>query len=325
MRTTILTQALILGLLIKPVLSQTVSNYKYKLDNGINIVTEKGWNWVNASQTFTPIDSAPTRDALVIRIKSVGDLFGESKITVKKNNLEINPASAKEGSYVVHANCRLLSTPSGSITFEVSNVQVKPKMQTVLTVLVHDVQVSITEAPKSSKGLSYYELKLLNYKGDQGVRGEIYFFKPGTKTPRIPPAEPQGDYYGLTKPGIYDIQTLFDLNATDFDYKLWFQNMQLKPDTRYILAINLNAAELRYAGGNYEVKALQLYPAGTAKLLNEAAKPQPSKKVFGFERPQRFTLCPPGTYDVLLDYGFGVRYEWRKNVECKVGERVEVK
>ena len=53
--------------------SQKVSNYTYKLDNGISVKTEQGWNQVWVTQSFSALQATdPTPVALSIR--TLGDL-----------------------------------------------------------------------------------------------------------------------------------------------------------------------------------------------------------------------------------------------------------
>ncbi|MBK7626685.1 MAG: hypothetical protein IPJ16_05695 [Bacteroidales bacterium] len=37
-------------------------------------------------------------------------------------------------------------------------------------------------------------------------------------------------------------------------------------------------------------------------------------EIISYEPATHVTACPPGTYDVLVNYGNGVKYEWRKGL-----------
>ncbi len=306
-----------------PSFPQTISNYEYKFDNGMKMVTEKGWNLVNISQTFNILDTARTKSPLLIKVNSIGDLISESKFKVFKDSSEVNPEIAAVGSYKLSVECRLLQN-NGSISFEVNDVVIKEKLQTILTISVHNTEILIQESNAYNNGLMVYETYVIKNTGQNGIETTPHFYAPGTVSPEIPPAEALDHYLGKNKPGIYDIKTNIELKMTGFSHIIWLQGITLKPDIRYVFSFNLNVGELRYSGGDSNVKAVHLYPAGTANKLKGVAKPQKNIEVFGFERPSWFTISPPGTYDILLEYGPQIKYEWRKNVVCKVGEQTDI-
>lgn len=303
---------------------QTVLNYQYNLTNGSKVVTEKGWNRVYVKQVFINIDSAKPEVTVLTAIISIGKLISKSDIMLLKDEKKVDALTAKEGSYSMKIKCSLQEN-AGFISFDVDGIEIKTGMQTHVTISVHDALIRIAEKNEKSKGLSYYEYKLINYSGNQGIRSEVKFFSPGTTTPRITPAEPMGDYYGLIKSGTYDLNLLNDINMAGFGYVVWLKNMSLKPDCKYYITIDLNAAEVRCAVPDNKIMAVYFYPVGTADTQNGTAKPDKKKQVYGFERPARFTLSPPGTYDILIDYNWGEKYEWRKGIVCKAGEKTEIK
>ena len=72
------------------------------------------------------------------------------------------------------------------------------------------------------------------------------------------------------------------------------------------------------------MQTIHLYPAGTANKLKGIAKPQKNIEILEIKRPTWFTICPPGTYDVLLGFNKGTKYEWRKAIVAKTGEKTDV-
>ena len=74
-----------------------------------------------------------------------------------------------------------------------------------------------------------------------------------------------------------------------------------------------------------DVKALLLYPAGTA--VKQTGNPAPIKNLetISYDNVTVANCCSPGTYDVLLKFGNGTKYEWRKNIAITSGVKTEVK
>jgi hypothetical protein len=73
------------------------------------------------------------------------------------------------------------------------------------------------------------------------------------------------------------------------------------------------------------VKALHLYPAGTAQKQTGKAEPIKNMESISYDNITIANCCSPGTYDVLLQYAKGSKYEWRKNIAVSTGVRTEVK
>jgi len=98
----------------------------------------------------------------------------------------------------------------------------------------------------------------------------------------------------------------------------------LKADVSYKIAINLNAGVIVYSGGNKEVKEFHLYPAGTAATQAKPAIDK-TKEIVNHENITMTNPCAPGSYDVLLEYGKGAKFEWKKGITIQSGVRTEVK
>ncbi|MRR09959.1 hypothetical protein EG831_07800 [bacterium] len=306
--------------------AQTVTNYSYKLDNGIKVVTERGWNWCRATQSFANQERPGPTGSLTVAVSAVGDLIAGSEVKVLKAGAEVDPATLAPGSYDLRVACPLSSATKGTISFDVAGVAVKPGMDTRVAVSLHDVQVAVDEKPEQRKGLAYYETKTNRYQGNWEQNGNWSlprFYAPGDHKAKIAPDEPGGDYYGKIKPGTYDI--CLDIFTRAGGHLIWLENLSLKPDAGHRIVTNLNAAEVAYTGGKFEVKMLHFYPAGTAAKTK--GKPRTDKRTerFAIEGPDHVTPCPPGTYDVLVDFSYGLRYEWRTGVTLEVGRKAEIK
>jgi hypothetical protein len=107
--------------------------------------------------------------------------------------------------------------------------------------------------------------------------------------------------------------------------KIWLENFTMKPDIGYKITTNLNCGGITYSGMNREVKALHLYPAGTAARKTGAPAPDKALELIKYDTPASVNPCSPGSYDVLLNIGNGVKYEWRPNLAVKTGGRTDVK
>jgi hypothetical protein len=98
----------------------------------------------------------------------------------------------------------------------------------------------------------------------------------------------------------------------------------MKPDISYKIGTNLNAGVIVYTGGNKDVKAMHLYPAGTAQQIAKPA-PDKSREIITYETGLSGSACSPGHFDVMLEYGKGAKYEWKPGIVVQTGIRKEVK
>ncbi|PKN73419.1 MAG: hypothetical protein CVU52_07185 [Deltaproteobacteria bacterium HGW-Deltaproteobacteria-10] len=319
-------------------LAQTVANYSYKLDNGVVVKTERGWNYVKVSESFIKQKNHQETGALTVKVRATGNLISTSEVTVLQNGVAFNPGSLAPGNYDLNVTCRLSSANKGNITFEVRGISIKSVMEndakgistkyimdTSVDITVHDVQIVIEEKAVARKGLARYETRSLNYVGTGGSWNLPLFYRPGDRTRKIMPDEPAADYHGAIKPGNYDICQKINIEWLGFEHKIWLQNMELKADTSYKITCILNSAEVIYTGGVYSMKELAFYPPGYAIKMKD--KPQRNRKleVFSHGKPWQTTACPPGTYDLMLDHHGQVQNQWREGVVLEAGKKTEVK
>lgn len=315
----------ILSLMILSIQGQTVSNYSYLLDNGISVKTAHCWNHVWVQQTFEAIKEVTTVVPLVVNIRTLGDLKSSSAFKLLSSGKEVNMQKAVPGTYDLKLTFKLSGKP-GTLSFVIDNVVIKPKTKTSLSVTLYDYQINIAEAPGALKGLSSYESSVSYFKGSPGqntYKVVISFYAKGKHDAKITPDEAAGETSGKIKPGTYDVQMTIGISTQK--HEVWLENFVMKPDVSYKIATNLNAGIIIYSGGDKDVKAMYLYPTGTA--AQQAAKPAPDKtrEIISYESITSTNACPPNAYDVLLNFGGGKKYEWRKNIVIQAGLRTEVK
>lgn len=305
--------------------SQPVSNYVYKLDNGINVKCEHCWNQVWIQQSNTPMSEADKNTPLSVNIRALGDLISGSEFKLLSAGKEVKLQGAAPGTYDLKLNFKLSGKP-GSLSFQVGNIVIKPKTKTLVSVTLYDYQIMVEEKQASLGGLAQYESEVNRCKThtvQEGYSGIPTFYEKGRHDKALPPDQPSGNTKGKIKAGTYDVQIA--IKISDQTHKLWLENFQMKPDMNYKVAVNLNAGGIVYTGGNKDVKELILYPAGTA--AKQAGKPGPvsNQETISYDNITVANCCSPGTYDVLLRFAKDSKYEWRKNIAITTGLRTEVK
>ena len=303
---------------------QTVSNYTCKLDNGIVVRTEKCWNQVWVSQAFgaiNPADKAP----LSISLRTLGDLTAGSSFKLLSSGKEIKLQDAKPGTYTMKLIFKLSGKP-GTLSFDVDNVLIKAGSKTTVSVTLYDFQILIHETPGNQNGLSSYTSKVNRYKGnpdDNASFGIPSFYAKGKHDAPITPDNVVNNKSGKIKPATYDLVLSFGTSGRI--QKLWLENFTMKPNVSYEIITNLNAGIITYAGVNKDVKAIHLYPAGTAGRQTGNPAPDKNLELFKCDNQTLTSACPPGTYDVLLNIKNGTKYEWRNNLAVQTGIRTGVK
>jgi hypothetical protein len=312
------------ALLTLPLLSQTTSNFIYKLDNGIVVKMERDWTHEWVQQRQDPVTGTePT--SVNVSVRTMGDLTQSSVSKLTSGGKDIRMKDAAPGTYDLKITSKLSGKP-GTISFDVKGIVVKPKMKTSVTVTIYNYQINIEETPGASKGLASYETMISRYKGstEQSIKwGTTSLYPKGTHDKSIAPTESAADNKGKINPGAYDM--LLSIESCGTSQKVWLENFAMKPNVNYKITVNLNAGELVYAGVVRDVKRLHMYPAGTADKQQGAAKPDKNLEVICYEPATSRFACPPGSYDVLVNIGNGTKYEWRKNVIVRTGIRTDVK
>ena len=305
--------------------AQPVSNYIYKLNNGITVKTEHCWNQVWIQQTYSTLNEGDKASPLIVNIRALGDLISGSEYKLQSAGKEVKMQGVAPGTYDLLLNFKLSGKP-GTLSFVVGNVVIKPKTKTSVSVTLYDYQILMEEKQASLNGLAQYE-SLVNRCKSHTIQDTYFgiptFYEKGKHDKAISPDKSDGNTKGKIKPGTYDV--LLSIGISNQTHKVWLENFQLKADMSYKVSVNLNAGGIVYTGGNTDVKGMLLYPAGTS--TRQTGKPEPIKSLetISYDNITVANCCSPGTYDVLLRFAKDSRYEWRKNIAITTGIRTEVK
>jgi hypothetical protein len=320
----IITLLIFSAVLVLSLQAQKVSNYAYKLDNGITVRTEQCWNQVWVSQSFAASNASdPT--PLALNVRTLGDLTVNTSFKLFAAGKEVKTQGAKPGIYLMKVSGKLTGKP-GTINFDIGDIEIKAKNKTAVSVILYDYQVNIEEVPGSLKGVSAYSSTIERYKGTIDMSpssGIPAFYVKGARDKPVPPEETTGNKKGKIKPGTYDL--LITPGVPGRAQKVWLENFTMKPDVTYNITLNLNAGVIEYAGGIKDVKAIHLYPAGVADRQKGTAAPDRDLEIMKCDGFGSSSSCPPGTYDVLLNHNNGAKYEWKKNIAVTTGRKTQVK
>ena len=304
--------------------AQPVKDYIYKLDNGITVKTEHCWSQVWVQQSYAAL-TANDKSPLSVNIRTLGDLISGSTFKLFSSGKEIKMQGAAPGTYDLKLIFKLSGKP-GTLSFVVGNVLIKPKTKTSVSVTLYDYQILIEETPASSNGLSSYETLVNRYKSN--TIQDLYFGIPsfytkGKHDKPLPPDQSTDKTEGKIKPGTYDL--LISIGISGQTHNVWLENLTMKPDIMYKISTNLNAGGIVYTGGNKDVNMIELYPAGTVATQTGNPAPNKSIRIISYDNMKVANCCSPGTYDVLLNFKNGSRYEWRKNIIIQTGTKTDVK
>jgi hypothetical protein len=304
--------------------SQPVSEYTYKLDNGISVKTEHCWNQVWIQQDYAALQAAD-KAPLSVSIRTLGELTSGSSFKLLRAGKEVKTQGAAPGTYDLKLSFKLSGKP-GTLGFVIGNVVIKPKTKTTVTITLYDYQISVAESPASLKGLSSFESVVNKFKGNTDQTNNVgipSFYMKGKHDKAITPDESVKKTSGKIKPGTYDV--LITIYISDEVQKVWLENFTIKPDVNYAISTNLNGGVITYTGSNKDVKNMRLYPYGTAAKQTGTPAPVKNIELTSYENVSMVYACRPGSYDVLLDTKNGTKFEWRKNIIVKTGSRTEVK
>jgi hypothetical protein len=313
----------ILAIMIFSLQSQPISDYIRKLDNGITVKSEHTWSQVWVQQNYTPI-AAGDQTPLAVTVRALGDLISGSSYVLQSKGKEVKLKGVAPGAYDLKMTFKLSGEP-GTLSFLVNNVLIKPKSKTNLSVTLYDYQIMIN-ATASSGALSTYETAVQRCKASlsqESLSGIPVFYVKGDHNKSIVPDENTGKIKGKIKPGTYDL--LLTVTLSGQSHKIWLENFQMKAGTNYKITTNLNAGGIVYTGGNKQVKAMHLYPAGTSSSQKGTPGPVKNLETISYTDVAALNCCTPGTFDILLRYGNGDKYEWRKNIGVTTGSKTEVK
>jgi hypothetical protein len=304
--------------------AQPVSDYSYKLDNNITIKTERCWSQVWVQQTYSPMTAAD-KTPLAVNIRALGDLISGSAFKLQNAGKEVRMQGAAPGTYDLKLTFKLSGKP-GTLSFVIGNIAIKAKTKTSVAVTLYDYQILIEESPGSFSGLSSYETMVNRYRSNtiQDLYSGIpAFYAKGQHDKTISPDQTLSKTSGRIKSGTYDL--LVSISISGQTQKVWLENFLMKPDINYKISTNLNAGVITYSGGNKDVKAMQLYPAGTAARQSGNPAPDKNLEIISYQTVTVLNSCSPGTYDILLNFKNGAKYEWRKNIIIQTGTKTDIK
>src|SRR5450759_3492828 len=224
---------------ILSLLAQPVSEYTYKLDNGITVKTEHCWNQVWVQKDYAALKTGE-KTPLTVITRTLGDLTSGSSYKLLRSGKEVKMLGAAAGTYDLKLMFKLSGKP-GTLSFVVSNVLIKPQTKTSVTITIYFYQISIAETPGPLKGLSFYDLKINKFKGNTDQSNNMgipSFYAKGKHNKPIPPDESTNNTSGKIKPGTYDV--LISIGISGQAQKVWLENFTMKPDINYMIATNLN-------------------------------------------------------------------------------------
>ncbi len=304
--------------------AQPVSNYSCKLDNGINVRTENSWSHVWVQQDYEAIKPGDNAPPLTANIRALGDLISGSSFKLISSGKEVKLQGVTAGTYDMKLTFKLSGTP-GTLSFIVNNILIKPKTRTIVSVVLYDYQILISENQESQGGFAGFDSKVNRCKVNtiQDIyHGIPAFYEVGKHDKPIPPVEKKSETNGRVKAGTYDI--LIKVNISDQVHKLWLENFEMKAGINYTIVTNLNAGIITYSGSSKSVKSLHLYPAGTSDRLTGSPARAKNLELISYSNLSVANCCSPGTYDILLDYG-NSKYEWKKNIAVSTGAKTQIR
>jgi hypothetical protein len=302
--------------------AQTVSEYAYKLDNGVIVKSERCWNQVWVQQEYVALKPGE-KSPVTISTRVLGDLTAGSSFKLLKDGKEVKVQGATAGTYEMRLTYKLSGRP-GTLSFVIGNVSIKPESKTNINITLYDYQIGITESTLALNGLSAFDSKISRFKGNTeqtNNSGIPVFYAKGNHNNAISADEGSGKTTGKIKPGTYDV--LLSMTISGQVQKLWLENFTLKPNISYVINTNLNGGVIVYSGTNRNVKKIHLYPAGTAARQTGSPAPIKNLEIGSYENISSNNSCAPGSYDILL--AENGKFEWRKNFVVTPGVRAMVK
>jgi len=326
--------------------AQKIEGVKYVIDYGLQPRIEKSWHMTRVSQniSFKETPEGITRrfdfnihwyaavklSAFKIQVmNSAGAVVDEPKPGTP-------PASLPAGLY----GAMITGTYAdgfGEISFKLSGLEIKDPpppapgkpLQSSLTSVRLDFnfpQVKVRKSPAKLGGKTRWDLATYWAPGrkDGGYVGRPILLQAGTQN-RIQGIE-GADWWGTYKPGVYDLLLNADISRAGKPFDVRRTGIKLVADTRYDIDYVLNGGAVIVKGPNVP-HVIHFYKPGTADKVGPVKSwtPYPPNQTWSIEGPGFAGCCPPGIYDILYNYGHGARYDWRKNVDIKVGDLVELK
>lgn len=311
-----------------------VEDYQYVLNNGIKVHTVEGWDFVYAWPKKIEADTtlAATEGRISFTINAQGNLIAPGttiQLTGANSSYALTPGKeikAAPGKYRAEVRAPLQGGV-GNISFAVKNISVQPQSVTKIGILLNDVLVMVSASKDNLDGQAIYEFQGEMSKNDRRQDGftEIAgFFKDFKSREQLEVVDGIYDYKAKVNPGVFALKLEMVPSWADKKIVVWLDNFKFEPDTYYKIMINANGAYLECVRDD-RPNLMQFYPVGSAKKLG--LHEDKKLELFSFENmgKGRVSPCPIGVYDILLNYGYGERYEWVQNVRFDYGKLTQVK
>lgn len=305
--------------------ARSVTDYRYALENGIEVVTDHGWNFVFVYEQTEEFDDEQKAE-LKLEARSVaGMLAGKNTFELMTSDgqrtagLEGRPGVYHVDPGAYSAACTLpLEDGKGEISFHIEDIKAVAGESTTLSAVFNEVGIELAEEADAKGGLATYGALSRIHDGERGPTIYPHMYRSGSHDDELDPAESINDQTHRIAPGTYDLFLEMDISCAGFKYRIWLNGIELKKDTRTNVTVNLHGSEIevRSASGN-RPDMIHFYRKGAANEIG--LEEDKDLELYSIEGPG--CACPAGTYDILLNYGYGERYEWKKSVPCRIGKK----
>ncbi|MDY6787143.1 MAG: hypothetical protein SVK54_03350 [candidate division WOR-3 bacterium] len=315
---------MILVLGICSISALSISDYHYELDNGVTLETINGWDFVHH---YTRTDTVTEREEamdLYLDFDDLGRLLsGRSKVTIinQSGDTVQKECSRKafkleKGEYNIHVELPLIND-NGFIAYKINGIDIDGLHYEDITLVHHDIEIFIEKEKRNMNGLAMYKPHTSIYKGkdaDFSSYPKVY-----SNGKLVEPDESINDFTHKIKPNTYDLVIEMDMSWAGYKYQITLNDFEMSGNTVYIPNINLNAGSFKMSEEFEEYPSLiHFYPIGTADKIGETENA--ALEIYKVEAPRGPYICPPGGYDILLNYDYGAEYQWKKNINFFVGE-----
>lgn len=309
--------------------AQTVTNVQHSLADGVRVVTVKGWHGVFVSSSEADLPDTD-KGAVEMVVHDQGHLLGPDwKAELSTDNagtpIELSSAAAAAtdvapGIYSARVRASL-DGQAGSFTFRIDKIQVDAGRRTSLYTLVRDAEVTLETKQDARQGAAWFQVRAGAHRwdGDAAGAGVGYpaLFPAGDHSHEVQYLDRPNDITGVVSAGTYDLRIDVDVSPAGIHYITWVRGLSLAPDTSTRVFLNLNAGSVRFEG-DPAPSILHFYPRGSAAKLGNSQDQR--LELYHIENPRHLCAVPPGTYDILYDYGYGERLVWSPDVHIPYGK-----
>ncbi len=309
--------------------AQTVTNVQHTLANGVRVVTVKGWHGVSVSSSEADVPNTD-RGAVEMAVYDQGDLLGpdwkadlsaaDAAAPIELSAAAPAAADLAPGIYTARVSAPLAGQ-AGSFTFRIDGIHVDTGRRTSLRTLVRDAEVTIETSQEPRNGAAWFQVRAGAHRwdGDAAGAGVGYpaLFPAGDHANEVQYLDRPNDITGVVAAGTYDLRIDVDVSPAGVHFVTWVEGLSLGPDTSTKVFLNLNAGSVRFEG-DPAPSILHFYRRGSAAKLGSSQDQR--LELYHIESPRHLCAVPPGTYDILYDYGYGERLVWSPDVRIPYGK-----